>query len=70
MASWPMKGSFDLIFCRNVMIYFDHPTQRELVSRFCDMLVPGGYLMVGHSESLIASYCDLKYIQPATYRKE
>ena len=69
MASWPMKGSFDVIFCRNVMIYFDHPTQTELVRRFCDMLVSGGHLMVGHSESLVASACELKYIQPATYVK-
>ncbi|MBN2321137.1 MAG: protein-glutamate O-methyltransferase CheR [Acidobacteria bacterium] len=70
MAPWPMKGSFDLIFCRNVMIYFDHATQQELVRRFYDILVPGGYLMVGHSESLIASDCDLKYIRPATYMRE
>jgi chemotaxis protein methyltransferase CheR len=70
MAPWPMKGRFDLIFCRNVMIYFDHATQQELVRRFYDILVPGGYLMVGHSESLIASGCDFKYIRPATYMRE
>jgi len=70
MAPWPMKGCFDLIFCRNVMIYFDHPTQKELVRRFYEILTPGGYLMVGHSESLIASDCDFKYVQPATYLRE
>ena len=70
MSSWPMKGKFDVIFCRNVMIYFDHATQQELVRRFYDMLVSGGYLLVGHSESLIAASCDFKYIQPATYRKK
>ena len=70
MSQWPMKGNFDLIFCRNVMIYFDHDTQKELVRRFYDMLVPGGYLFVGHSESLIASDCDFKYIRPATYIRE
>ena len=70
MASWPMQGRFDLIFCRNVMIYFDQPTQQELVRRFYEILAPGGYLMVGHSESLIASYGDFKYVKPATYRKK
>ena len=70
MAPWPMKGSFDLIFCRNVMIYFDHASQQELVRRFYNILVPGGHLMVGHSESLIASDCNLKYIRPATYMRE
>lgn len=70
MASWPMQRGFDLIFCRNVMIYFDHDTQQELVRRFYNMLLPGGYLFVGHSESLIASDCDFKYIKPATYMRE
>ena len=70
MAAWPMKGNFDLIFCRNVMIYFDHETQQNLVRRFYDMLAPGGYFFVGHSESLIASGCNFKYIRPATYMRE
>jgi chemotaxis protein methyltransferase CheR len=69
MDAWPMKGPFDVIFCRNVMIYFDQPTQRELVRRFFDMLIPGGHLLVGHSESLVASAGQFKYIQPATYVK-
>ena len=42
----------DLIFCRNVLIYFDKPTQKQVVSRLVDCLVPGGYLFVGHSESI------------------
>jgi chemotaxis protein methyltransferase CheR len=70
MASWPMRGNFDLIFCRNVMIYFDPESQRNLIRRFYDMLLPGGHLMVGHSESLIASGCDFKYIRPAVYMRE
>jgi chemotaxis protein methyltransferase CheR len=47
---WPMKGQFDAIFCRNVVIYFDEPTQQKIWSRFAPLLLPGGYLYVGHSE--------------------
>lgn len=51
---WPFKSNpnFDVIFCRNVMIYFDKPTQQRLVARFLRVLRPGGYLIIGHSESL------------------
>jgi chemotaxis protein methyltransferase CheR len=52
MHDWPMKGRFDVIFCRNVVIYFDKPTQRVLVERYANMLEDGGYLILGHSESL------------------
>jgi chemotaxis protein methyltransferase CheR len=69
MDEWPMKGPFEVIFCRNVMIYFDSATQARLVRRFYDLLVPGGYLLVGHSESLVANSCGFKYVQPATYAK-
>jgi chemotaxis protein methyltransferase CheR len=69
MDSWPMKGPFEVIFCRNVMIYFDCATQGRLVQRFYDLLVPGGHLLVGHSESLVANSCGFKYVQPATYVK-
>jgi chemotaxis protein methyltransferase CheR len=69
MDEWPMKGPFDVIFCRNVMIYFDGETQGRLVRRFSDMLIPGGHLLIGHSESLVGNSSGLKYIQPATYRK-
>jgi chemotaxis protein methyltransferase CheR len=69
MGDWPMKGPFDAIFCRNVMIYFDKPTQERLVARYSALLAPGGYLFVGHSESLSGLRHDLTYVQPATYRR-
>lgn len=52
LHEWPMKGEFDVIFCRNVIIYFDKPTQQELFARYYDLLKPGGLLMLGHSENL------------------
>jgi chemotaxis protein methyltransferase CheR len=67
----PMLGNrvFPIIFCRNVMIYFDKPTQERVVSGLTGFLEPGGYLMVGHSESLMGVRHSLEYIQPAIYRK-
>ena len=50
IGDWPMKGKFDAIFCRNVVIYFDEPTQERIWSRFAPMLEPGGTLYIGHSE--------------------
>ncbi|MDO8378558.1 protein-glutamate O-methyltransferase CheR [Phenylobacterium sp.] len=50
IGDWPMKGKFDVIFCRNVVIYFDEPTQERIWSRFAPMLNPGGTLYIGHSE--------------------
>jgi chemotaxis protein methyltransferase CheR len=50
LAPWPMKGPFDVIFCRNVAIYFDEPTQTKLFGRFADALTPRGRLYIGHSE--------------------
>ena len=67
MRPWPMKGPFDVIMCRNVMIYFDAPTQERLVNRFWELLAPGGSLLVGHSESLTALSHRFSYVQPATY---
>ena len=60
---------FDVIFCRNVMIYSDQPTKEALVKRFYDATNPGGYLLIGHSESLNKATTPYKYLKPATYRK-
>jgi len=60
---------YHVIFCRNVMIYFDRPTQEELVAKLADQLVPGGYLLVGHSESLTGIRHSLTLVAPATYRR-
>ncbi|HVL02521.1 MAG TPA: protein-glutamate O-methyltransferase [Dongiaceae bacterium] len=52
LEQWPMRGPFDVIFCRNVVIYFSKETQRTLFDRYADILAPNGYLCIGHSESL------------------
>ena len=61
-------GKWHVIFCRNVMIYFDKPTQQRVVARLAAALEPGGYLMIGHSESLTGIASGLEYVRPATYR--
>jgi chemotaxis protein methyltransferase CheR len=65
----PFRESFQLIFCRNVMIYFDRATQEELVNKLARRLVPGGYLLVGHSESLTGIRHALQLVRPAIYRR-
>lgn len=69
IGHWPMKGPFQVIFCRNVMIYFDKPTQQRLVGRFARLLEDGGYLFIGHSESLSGLSHPYRFVQPAIYRK-
>lgn len=65
-----MRGPFDVIFCRNVMIYFDQGTRERLVRRFAAMLVPGGYLCIGHSESILPGATSLKLVGRTIYRRE
>ncbi|MCK4303562.1 MAG: protein-glutamate O-methyltransferase CheR [Candidatus Eisenbacteria sp.] len=69
MEAWPMTGPFDVIFCRNVMIYFEKPTQAKLIQRYYDLLCPGGVFFLGHSESLTGTNHRFKYIQPTIYEK-
>ena len=67
---WPFNKPFHVIFCRNVMIYFDRPSQEDLVNRLTRQLVPGGFLMIGHSESLSGVRHNLKALHPAIYRRQ
>lgn len=71
MAPWPMKRQFDVIFCRNVVIYFHEATQRTLWPRFRDALAPGGILFLGHSERVQElPGLNLKSIGVTAYRRE
>ena len=67
--TFPIKSPLDLIFCRNVMIYFDRPTQAQLVEKFHRYLKPCGYLFIGHSESLQRLDQPFTSIAPTIYRK-
>jgi chemotaxis protein methyltransferase CheR len=69
MEQLPEKYRCSVIFCRNIMIYFDKPTKQSLVERLSQRLEDGGYLLIGHSESLNDLSHGLEYISPATYRK-
>jgi chemotaxis protein methyltransferase CheR len=69
LAQWPMRGPFDAIFCRNVMIYFDAATRQQLVGRFWRLLRPGGYLFLGGAESLSGVEHEFEYVQPAIFRR-
>jgi chemotaxis protein methyltransferase CheR len=64
---WPLQ--FPVIFCRNVMIYFDRATQGKVVANIANCLEPGGYLFVGHAESMTGIATSLEYVRPAVYRK-
>jgi chemotaxis protein methyltransferase CheR len=66
---YPFDKKFHVIFCRNVMIYFDKASQELLVQRMARLLKPGGYLKVGHSESLAGINHSLQTVRPAVYRK-
>lgn len=69
MGEWPIKGPFDAIFCRNVMIYFDKPTQDTLLLRFAKLLKARGYLYLGHSESVRGLESTFRLLSNTTYQK-
>lgn len=71
LGDWPMARPFDVIFCRNVMIYFDQPTKERLVHRFARQLMPGGHLYIGHSERVTGPAAHLlTQVGPTIYRKD
>jgi chemotaxis protein methyltransferase CheR len=69
LGKWPMKGPFDAIFCRNVVIYFDRPTQTTLFGRYADLLADHGFLYVGHSENLFNVTDRFRLVGRSVYRK-
>lgn len=70
MADWPVRGTFDAIFCRNTMIYFDEETKKDLLVRFVDRLAPGGFLYIGHSEQMAGPAAEqLESVGQTMYRK-
>lgn len=69
LRPWPMKGRFQVIFCRNALIYFDHETQAQLLSRFADALIPDGFLYLGHSENVGRLADRFRLIGRTTYRR-
>ena len=69
LGPWPLRGPFDVIFCRNVVIYFDKETQRKLFARYADILAPHGYLYIGHSETLFKISDRFRPVGGTIYRK-
>ncbi|WP_395331407.1 protein-glutamate O-methyltransferase CheR [Novosphingobium sp. BL-8H] len=70
LGDWPMRGRFDAIFCRNVMIYFDGPTNERLVARYAQALNPGGFLYIGHSERVTGpAAAMLRLVGPTIYKR-
>lgn len=69
-SQYPFKGMFDVVFCRNVMIYFDKDTRDNLVAKFYRYIEKDGHLFIGHSESLSRENRYFEYIRPAIYRKK
>lgn len=70
VEGWPMKGPFDAIFCRNVAIYFDKPTQAKLFSRLSEILTPGGFLYIGHSESIAPGAAKIGLVGKTIYQQK
>lgn len=67
--NYPFKKKFHAIFCRNVMIYFDDETKMDLINKFYDIMEHGGYLFIGHTETIPRSKTEFQYVMPSVYRK-
>jgi chemotaxis protein methyltransferase CheR len=67
--AYPVDRDIDIIFCRNILIYFDKPTQAKVLSRLCDHLVPGGYLFLGHSESIVGLDLPIRQVANTVFQK-
>lgn len=66
---YPFKKKFHTIFCRNVMIYFRNDTKTDLIKKFYDIMEYGGYLFIGHTESINRNDTGFQYVMPGIYRK-
>lgn len=69
LHQWPVRGPFDVIMCRNVLIYFDRRTQESLVERFSELLRPGGLLILGHSESVAKGFSEFEMLGRTIFSK-
>jgi chemotaxis protein methyltransferase CheR len=69
LGEWPMRGKFDVVFCRNVVIYFDKAVQRTLFDRIAEIMTPRGWLFIGHSESLLGASDRFESLGRTIYRK-
>ena len=69
LGEWPMRGTFDIVFCRNVVIYFEKDVQRVLFGRIADLMPAGGWLFIGHSESLLGVSDRFEGLGRTIYRK-
>lgn len=69
LHAWPEAGGFDVIFLRNVLIYFDQPTRQRVIDNLCKALRPGGWLITGHCESLAGIRMPLQQLAPSVYRE-
>jgi chemotaxis protein methyltransferase CheR len=68
-APYPVDRDMDIIFCRNILIYFDKPTQQAVLQRLTEHLRPGGYLFLGHSETLAGFHLPVKPVAPTVFRR-
>ena len=66
---YDITDMYDVIFCRNVLIYFDHETQEKVINKLCRHLIPGGYLFIGHSESVANMNVPLQSVKPTIFKK-